>query len=127
MRNLTLSHLLVAVLLAGIPTQQRDGPDQPTLDPKFAETLLIHKEEPPCQKEAVGTRVRATAVIAITIDRNGRVIHAQWLSGPKILRPLVLATVRKYRYKPYLLHGTPIEVGTIVSVKIDCIFQTGQA
>jgi hypothetical protein len=44
-----------------------------------------------------------------------------------VLRPLALATVRKYHYKPYLLNGTPVEVETVVSIPIDCFFHTGQA
>jgi hypothetical protein len=35
--------------------------------------------------------------------------------------------VRKYRYKPYLLNKTPVEVETAVSIQIDCFFHTGQA
>jgi hypothetical protein len=35
--------------------------------------------------------------------------------------------VRKYVYKPYLLNGTPVEVETTVSIRMDCIFHAGQA
>jgi hypothetical protein len=63
----------------------------------------------------------------ITIDKNGKVSHTKTLSGPKIIRPLASATVRKYRYKPYLLNKTPVEVETAVSIQIDCFFHTGQA
>jgi protein TonB len=72
-------------------------------------------------------RVTGTVVIAITIDKTGKVSRAQTLSGAKMLRPLALATVRKYRYRPYLLNNTPVEVVTLVSIAIDCIFHTGQA
>jgi len=71
--------------------------------------------------------VTGTVVIAITIDKNGEVSHTRTLSGPKMLRPLASATVRKYRYKPYLLNNTPVEVETVVSIQIECIFHSGQA
>ena len=102
-------------------------PHRVQLDPKIANALLIHKEEPACQKDSDGIKVTGTVVIAIIIDKGGHVTHAQTLSGPMMLRPLALTTVRKYLYKPYLLNGRPVEVETTVSIRIDCIFHNGQA
>jgi outer membrane biosynthesis protein TonB len=109
------------------PSTQQQVPYEIQIDSKIAETLLIHKEEPACQKDQGGLRIVGTVVLAITIDKNGKVSHAQTLSGPKLLRPLALATVRKYLYKPYLLKKTPVEVETTVSIPIDCFFHNGQA
>jgi protein TonB len=97
------------------------------LDPKVAEALLIHKEEPACQKDPDGIKVTGTVVIAITINKSGMVSYSRTLSGPRLLRPLALATVRKYRYKPYLLNNRPVAVETAVSIQMDCIIHTGQA
>jgi hypothetical protein len=127
MKKLTCTFFLVAALRSSLPAQERDDPDQVQLGSKVAETMLIHKEEPACQKDSDGVRVSGTVVIAITIDKNGKVSHPHTVSGPKILRPLAAATVLKYRYKPYLLIGTPIEVETVVSIQIDCFFHNGQA
>jgi outer membrane biosynthesis protein TonB len=136
MGNLTYSLFLSAALLStqaqsyaqNLPsTAQKGSSAHVQLDPKVAEGLLIHKEEPACQKDSVGLRIGGTVVIAITIDKNGNVSHPRTLSGPKILRPIALATVRKYRYKPYLLKQTPVEVETIVSIRMDCFFHNGQA
>ena len=102
-------------------------PDKVQLSSEIANTHLIHKEEPACQKDSDGVRVSGTVVIAITIDKSGKVSHTRTLSGPKILRPLASGTVRKYRYKPYLINNTPVEVETVVSIPIDCYFHTGQA
>jgi hypothetical protein len=100
--------ILAAVLLSRSPAQEVGSPpDHVQVVSKLAETLLIHKEEPASQKDSDGIRVMGTVVIAITIDKIGKVNHARTLSGPKLLRPLALTTVRKYRYKPYLLNRTP--------------------
>ena len=128
MMKLTLLFFLVAALLPSSQAQDvAPFPNQVQISSKLAETLLIHKEEPACQKESDGVQVKATVVLAITIDRNGKVSHTHPLSGPKLLRPLASATARKYRYKPYLLSNTPVEVETVVSIFIDCFFHTGQA
>ena len=92
-----------------------------------ANTLLIHKEEPVCQKDSAGVKITGTVVIAITIDKSGEVIHTRTLSGPKLLRPAALAAVRKYAYKPYLINGTAVEVATKVSIQMNCTFHSGQA
>ena len=97
------------------------------LSSKLAETLLIHKEAPACQKGSDGVRVTGTVVIEITIDKTGKVNRPHIISGPKMLRPLATAAVRKYRYKPYLLNNASVEVETVVSVQLDCYFHTGQA
>ncbi|MGO9940831.1 MAG: energy transducer TonB [Terracidiphilus sp.] len=110
----------------GSPALQRN-PSEVQLSPSVAETLLIHKEEPAFQKDSDGIKITGTVVIAITIDKNGKVSRARTLSGPRMLRPLALLTVRKYRYKPYLLNYSPVGFKTIVSVRIDCFFHTGQA
>lgn len=110
----------------GSPTKE-EAPYEVQIGSKVAETLLIHKEEPACQKSADGVRVSGTVVIDITIDKTGNVNHPHTLSGPKMLRPLAIATVRKYRYRPYLVNKTPVEVETVVSITIDCSFHTGQA
>jgi hypothetical protein len=126
MRNLTITFSLAAVLLSNSLAQEQ-APNQVQLGSKFAEALLVHKEEPACQKNSDGVKVTGTVVFAITIDKNGNVSHAHTLSGPRILRPFALATVRKYRYKPYLFKGRPVEVETVVSIPMDCIIHTGQA
>ncbi len=128
MGNLTFSLFLAVFLLSGSSAQ--DVAPQPTrvrVSSKLADTLLIHKEEPACQKDPDGVRVTGTVVIEITIDKNGNVSHTRTLSGPKLLRPLASATVRKYHYKPYLLNNTPVEVETVVSIQIVCAFRNGQA
>lgn len=136
MGKLSFSFVLAAVLLfqwapvhgqnsPSAPAQQAAHPVQ--LDSKTAQTLLLHKEEPACRKDHDGTRITGTVVVAVTIDRNGNVSRTRTVSGPKLLQPLALAALRKYQYKPYLLNETPVAFETVVSVRMDCFFYTGQA
>lgn len=125
--KLTCSFLLAATFLPMTSAQARDDLDQVPLSSKVAEKMLIHKEEAACQKDSIGTRVVGTVVLEITITKAGKVIGAHVVSGPKILQRPALEAVRRYRYKPYLLNGKPIEVETTVSIRMDCFFHTGQA
>lgn len=90
------------------------------LDANAASALLIHKEEPACQRDSGSVRGTGLVVIAITIGRTGMVSSTQALSGPKELRQLAVATARKYSYHPYLVNNSPVEVDTTVSIPIDC-------
>ncbi len=122
------SFLIAAVLLPCSAAQEvAPIPRKVHIPPDLAETLLVHKEQLVCQKDLDGVKIKGTLVIAVTIGKNGTVIHAHTISGPKILRPLALATVRKYVYKPYRLNNGPVDVSTEVSISIDCFFHTGQA
>jgi hypothetical protein len=142
MRTLTLLFFVAIVLVSAsvqahaqhlLPAGQTAAPAhrqdiyQIQLDPKTAESLLVHREPPACQKDEDGIKVMGTVVVAITIDKDGKVSHARTISGPRILRPLALAAARKYLYRPYLLNKRPVEVETEISVKMDCIFHNGQA
>lgn len=126
---MTWRTLVIGVFLSALlaSAQKTDDPDRVPLSSKVAEKMLIHKEEPACRKDSDGTRVMGTVVLEITITTNGKVISPHVVSGPKMLQQLALATVQKYRYRPYFWNGKPIEVETTVLIRMDCFFHTGQA
>ncbi|HTW81328.1 MAG TPA: energy transducer TonB [Terracidiphilus sp.] len=86
----------------------------------MAEKLLIHKEEIQWHPTATEARVMGTVVVDIEIGVRGDVTYAKVISGPRMLRQSVLDAVRKYKYKPSLLNGKPVEVETTVSVTCQC-------
>ncbi|WP_348261639.1 energy transducer TonB [Telmatobacter sp. DSM 110680] len=123
-----LLFFLASILLSTAPAQVvAPMPTRVQVSSNVANTFLIHKQEPGCQKDSSGVKVTGTVVIEITIDTSGKAIHTHTLSGPKLLRPVAVTAVRKYRYKPYLLNGTPVEVVTPVSIQMHCRFHSGQA
>lgn len=67
----------------------------------------------------MAARIKATVIVAFVIDKNGYVLRPKVVSGPAMLRKPVLDAVRKYKYKPYLLNGEAVAVGTTVSVTMD--------
>ena len=81
-----------------------------------AEKLLIHKVEPKVKCAPMAARVTGTVVVFIEIGRKGEVLHPKIISGPKMLEQAALDAVRQYKYKPYLLNGTPVVVETTVSI-----------
>ena len=50
------------------------------------------------------------------IGRDGAIANLTVISGHPLLIPAALDAVRKWRYRPTLLNGTPVEVITTVDV-----------
>lgn len=78
--------------------------------------LLIHRVEPTYPTLARAARVQGEVVLSAVIDTNGQITNLQLVSGHPMLVPAALEAVRQWRYKPYLLNGTPVEVETTITV-----------
>jgi protein TonB len=78
--------------------------------------LLLTPLRPIYPEIARIAHVSGTVVVTATIDKNGRIIGLQVLSGPVMLQQAAVAAVRDARYRPYLLNGQPVEVITTFSV-----------
>jgi periplasmic protein TonB len=66
-----------------------------------------------------GTREHLTGdvVVEVVVDREGRVASAKAVYGHPLLYTATLDAVRKWRFRPYLLNGEPIDYQTRVSVQ----------
>ena len=78
--------------------------------------LLIHRVEPAYPTLARAARVQGDVVLSAIIDVNGQITNLQLVSGHPMLVPAAPEAVRQWRYKPYLLNGTPVEVETTITV-----------
>jgi hypothetical protein len=116
--------VLSAILASGLfaQTNARPTTQQPyeiQISSGVAEELLVSKADVVCPRMAMPPRITGTVVVGIEIDRNGNVLHSKVISGPAMLRKPVLDSVRKYKYKPYLLNGKAVDVETTVLVTMD--------
>jgi periplasmic protein TonB len=94
-------------------------PHRVRLSAELAEKMIINKADLVCPKVAMPAHFAGTVVVSILIDTHGNVLRSTLISGPPMLRKPVLEAVRKYKYKPYLLNSTPVEVVSTVSVAVD--------
>jgi periplasmic protein TonB len=77
---------------------------------------LIEKTVPQYPAIAKAARIQGTVVLAATISKSGSIENLRVISGPPMLVQSALDAVRSWRYKPYLLNDTPVEVETTVNV-----------
>jgi len=78
--------------------------------------LLIQRVEPTYPPLARAARVQGDVILSAVIDTNGLITNLQLVSGHPMLVPAALDAVKKWRYKPYLLNGSPVEVETTITV-----------
>jgi len=55
-------------------------------------------------------------VLCASISKEGRIEDLTVAAGPPELVPSSSKAVKKWRYKPYLLNGAPVEVETEIRV-----------
>jgi TonB family protein len=101
-------------------TQAPQTPTTPaerlTLSPDESRKLLLSKVGavyPPIAKAA---QISGTVVLEATISTEGAIENLRVVSGPAMLQQSALNAVKQWRYRPYLLNNTPVEVETTVNV-----------
>ena len=77
---------------------------------------LIYKVEPIYPAIAKTAGVQGAVLIRALISREGTIEQAQVISGSPWLSRAALDAIRQWRYRPYYLNGTPVEVDTEITV-----------
>jgi TonB family protein len=80
-------------------------------------SFLITKVNPSYPPEAERQRVDGTVLLRINIDKNGNVSTVEPVTEHPLLIPAAIDAVKQWKYKPYLLNQTTVEVETTVLIK----------
>jgi TonB family protein len=80
--------------------------------------VKLIKSTPPVYPQIARTR-RLTGLVKVKVkvSADGRVISAEFYSGPAIFKDAALDAVRQWRYQPATLDGKPIEQETEITLK----------
>lgn len=79
---------------------------------------LLVKEIPPVYPaSAIQMHIEGAVELLATITRNGDISAVKILSGHPQLAHAAVEAVKRWKYKPYLLNGEPVEIQTPVTVK----------
>jgi len=105
-----------SVLLSSLTPQ----PAMPTLGVPVSQGLtqgtLIHRVEPEYPMQARVQHVAGSVVLDATVGKDGNVHSIKLISGPPLLAAAAREAVRKWRYSPPLLNGSPIEVQKQITI-----------
>jgi protein TonB len=83
---------------------------------RMMEGNLIHRVEPRYPPLAIQARIQGQVVLQAVISRSGMIENLQLVSGHPMLAQAAIDAVSRWRYRPYMLNGEPVEVETQVTV-----------
>jgi TonB family protein len=83
------------------------------------EANLIVSRVPAYPEAAKVSRVAGHVVMQALISKEGTVEHVHVTEGDSRLRTAAEEAVYKWRYRPYVLNGQPVEVATTVTVNFN--------
>jgi len=111
-----LGSILNSSNMNSVPKVTLAAPQRIRISQGVTKGLCIHKVEPAYPPLARAARVQGDVVLNAVIDVNGQITNLQLVSGHPMLVPSAIEAVKQWRYKPYLLNGTPVEVETTITV-----------
>jgi TonB family protein len=79
----------------------------------LTKVLPIYPEEARCK------HIDGAVVVHVLIGKDGKVISADPISGPDILRKPYADAIKQWTYKPFLLNGQPVEVDSTATLIMD--------
>jgi protein TonB len=99
------------------PREKEASPQKrPVVASEIQEAKLITRVEPVYPVLAKQIRLEGTVLIRAVIARDGSVQSVEVLSGHPWLAQAARDAILRWRYRPTLLRGEPIEVETLITV-----------
>jgi TonB family protein len=94
-----------------------DSPDgAPKPEGAIQQAVLISRKDPIYPREAKEAGIVGAVALRAKIGKDGRVVSAQALSGPDVLRQAAIEAVEQWRYKPTMLNGEPVDTETTITL-----------
>ena len=78
--------------------------------------LLIKKVQPVYPAIARQVHRHGSVQLLATIDKSGNIAKVQVLTGDAMLSRSAVDAVKQWKYRPYLLNGSPVEIETQITV-----------
>ena len=122
--------LLSCLLSSTISAQQQVRGSNLLVSQRVTDAFLLKKVMPVYSDDVKSVNTSGQIVLAITIDKTGKVARAMVVDkdfwGRKSvnvedphLRQASLDAVKQWTYRPYLLNGAPIDIDTSVALLFD--------
>jgi TonB family protein len=82
----------------------------------FEQSLLVKKVEPQYPADAKQQHIQGVVSLKVKIDKEGNVETVELISGHPLLAPAAIDAMKLWKFKPYLMSGTPWAVETTLPV-----------
>ncbi|HEY4679518.1 MAG TPA: energy transducer TonB [Candidatus Angelobacter sp.] len=105
------------VALAVLAVAQDNPPQKLRVSSGVADGLKIHDAKPQYPREALENRIQGDVLLQATIDTKGNITNLRIVQGHPILVLSAVDAVKKWKYRPYILKGEPVEVETTIKIQ----------
>jgi protein TonB len=79
--------------------------------------FLEHGQNPEYPEQAISQGTHGDVILQILIDTDGHVARASVVQGDPLLVPAAVDALNKFRFRPYLLNGSPVAVESKVGFR----------
>jgi TonB family protein len=100
----------------GTTLQAKNPPKRLRVGGQRMQAKLIYQPKPRYPEEAKEAGIRGRVRLNVVIGMDGTIQDLSVLSGHPLLAKAALDAVSKWRYRPTLLNGEPVEVATEIDV-----------
>jgi len=107
----------LVVLAAFAVAQDNPPPKHLRVSSGVANSLKIHDVEPHYPREAQKKGIQGDVILQATIDTKGNLTNLKIVQGDPILVSAAVDAVKKWKYRPYILNGEPVDVDTTTKVQ----------
>jgi protein TonB len=101
---------------ASVPKLAVVPPKRITVSQGVSEGQKIFSPDPKYPNIALAARVQGVVILNAVISKTGAIENLETVSGHPMLVPAAVDAVKQWRYRPFLLDGTPVEVETVITV-----------
>ncbi len=78
--------------------------------------LIVKRVPPDYPMQARQLRLEGAVQVEATISKDGNVTNVKVLGGHPILARAATDAIKQWKYKPYMLNGTPVEIETQIII-----------
>jgi protein TonB len=103
--------------LGGSDTASKPVLQRMKISQGVSQGLLIKRVDPVYPTNALHLRIEGEVELLATISKDGDISQVQVLSGDKQLAGAAVDALKRWKYKPYLLNGEPVEIQTQVTMR----------
>ena len=126
MQNFSALFAAVVCLGASAAAQNAAPSSNPTPSSSNSPaTNLLSKVDPVYPKEATAAHTEGTVVLDAVISKTGEVVRLKVISGDQIFRASAEEAVIQWKFKPYLVDGSPAQVETYITMRYRCCGSEG--
>jgi TonB family protein len=107
----------LVALAAFAVAQDNPPPKHLRVSSGVANSLKTHDVQPHYPREAREQGIQGDVLLQATIDTKGNLVDIKIVQGDPILVKASVDAIKKWKYRPFILNGEPVDVDTTIKIQ----------